>query len=246
MKNLLITLVIFTGYALCTNAQTDYRQWEVGNYKIKMGQEDMFEKGLAVHNKKFHSAAPYKIGVSKCMSGPSSGQYTLVLGPVTFSQIEGRPAGVDHDSDWNKNVMPYVESEGEGSYWRMNDEASYNPTGSEKFTKSRLRFFTINPGQMDRFKELVKMVSEVYKAKNYKAAYNVYIRYGASQGPHAAAEIFMDSWAYLDTPNTFQKDYEEVHGEGSFQKFQDDFEIAIDRTKTYDELNVWKPELGSN
>ncbi|MFZ1677068.1 MAG: hypothetical protein WBP41_14955 [Saprospiraceae bacterium] len=246
MKNLLITFCLLTWYSMSGFSQTDYNQWEVASYTPKLGMRDMLEKGLAAHNKKFHTANPYKIGVMRTISGPGTGDYTLVMGPVTLSQIDGRPSGAEHDADWQKNVIPYVEAVSDAAFWREYKEVTYAPAGSMNFTKSRLRFFTLNPGQMDRMKAALKLISEVYKAKNIQASYTVYIRYGASQGPHIAAEIGMANWSFLDEPNTFQKDFEEVHGVGSYQKFLDELEIALDRTKTYDVLNVFKPELGSD
>lgn len=211
-----------------------------------MGQNDMFEKALAAHNKKFHNADPFKVGVSEVKSGPASGSYTLVMGPVTFTQIGGRPNSPEHNADWQKNVMPYVESIGDASFWRVDKDASYRAAGADAFTKSRLRFITLNPGQMDRFKDAIKMIGEVYKAKNYNASYSVYIKWGASAGPHVATEIGFADWSWFDQPNTIEKDFEEVHGAGSWQKFLDEWELAVDRTKTFDELDEFMPSLSSD
>jgi len=246
MKNLLITLCMLSLYSISGLAQTDYNQWEVGSYKVKIGMHDMFEKGLAAHNKKFHTASPYKIGVMQTIAGPGTDSYTLVMGPVTMTQIEGRPSGTEHDTDWEKNVMPYVESTSDATFWREYKEITYSAPGSANYTKSRIRFFTLNPGNLDRFKAVLQKISAVYKAKNYNASYTVYIQSGASQGPHVAAEITMDSWAYLDKPNTFEKDFDELHGAGTWKLALEEFDIAVDRTKTYDQLNVFKPELSSN
>ncbi len=246
MKNLLITLCLLTWVSISAWAQTDYLQFEVASYTVKLGQRDMFEKGLAAHNKKFHNADPFKVGVFRVESGPGSGEYVLVMGPVTFSQIEGHPSGTEHDGDWQKNVLPYVESISESNYWRVDKDITYRPEGSATYNKSRLRFFTLNPGQSDRFKAAIQMIADVYKAKKYNATYTVYWKYGASQGPHVATEIGMNSWSWFDQPNTIQKDFEEVHGAGSWQKFMDELDIAIDRTKTFDQLDSFRPDLSSD
>src|SRR5690349_7599447 len=109
MKNLVILFSCMFGLITSGWTQTDYKQWETHRFKVKMGQEDDFEKSLAAHNKKFHNAAPYKTSVFSLHTGPNSGDYEIALGPMTFTQLEGRPAGKDHDEDWAK-VMSHVES----------------------------------------------------------------------------------------------------------------------------------------
>jgi hypothetical protein len=245
MKKLFILLSFLTFCLAIGNAQTDYRQWEAGFIKAKAGQSDMFEKGIAAHNRKFHTADPYKVGVLSTLSGPHTGQYFVFLGPVTFTQIEGRPSGAEHDMDWEKNITPYVEEEGETSYWREDKTNIYRAPGSDNFTRSRFRNFTLLPGQRDRFEGLIKQVAAMYKAKAYPASYSVYWKYGASVGPHVITEISVDHWSYFDRPDTFKADFEEVNGAGSFERFQDEFELCIDRSKTFDELMVYKPNLSS-
>ena len=93
--------------------------------------------------------------------------------------------------------------------------------------------------------ELIKKVAAVYKAKNYPASYYVYFRWGASTGPHMAAEINFDNWSYLDRPDTWEADFNSVHGEGAWQKYLDEAANYIDRSKTYDEFIVWNKELSS-
>lgn len=245
MKNLFITLVLLSWGVMTSWAQTDYKQWETHRFTVKMGHEADFEKGLAAHNKKYHTADPFKTGIFDIHTGPNSGQVELSMGPMTFTQMEGRPDSPEHNADWAM-VMSHVESAGESMYWRADKEIEYAPAGSENFTALRWRYFTIRPGQSDRFEGLLKQVLAVYKAKNYGAGYRVYWRWGASQGPHACAEMSMSSWAFYDQPNTYEKDFEEVNGEGSYDRFVEELDLCLDRTKTYDELVKYRPDLSSN
>ena len=246
MKNLFITLSLLLGMSTSGWAQTDYMQWETHRFKVKPGQTEMFEKGLAAHNKKFHNAAPYKTAVFSLHTGPNSGDYEIALGPMTFTQMEGRPSGEAHDSDWEKNVIAYVESTGESEYWRADKDIEYAPPGSEAFSAIRWRYFTVKPGQGDRFASMLEQVENVYKTKNLGAGYRVYWKWGASQGPHVCAEMSMKSYAYFDQPNTWEKDFEEVNGEGSYDRFMEDLDRCIDRTKTYDEMAKFESSLSSD
>jgi hypothetical protein len=183
--------------------------------------------------------------VYEVINGPHTGEFFIGLGPATFTQLDNRPSSAEHDADWQTNVVPYVESEGESSYWRLDKDLDYRPAGSENFGKSRIRYVTLNPGEGDRWTEQMEKVYKVFKAKNYGSTWTVYRKYGASTGPHVCTELAFDKWAYLDTPNTFEKDFNEVNGEGSFDRFLDELAIAVDRTKTYDELISYMPELSS-
>jgi hypothetical protein len=240
--------ILFVGliaFAITTMAQTDYQQWEVMNLKPKADKLDLFKKGIAAHNKKYHSADPYKVGVSSIITGPNSGEYTWFMGPTTWTQMDSRPGKGEHDADWDKNVTPYVESAGEVSYWRMNKDLTYRPANANPatFTKGRFRFFTLLPGEGDRFEDAFKKVVEVYKKKEYPASYTVFSRYGASTGPHVGVSLDFDKWAYLDRPNTFVKDFDEVHGANSYDRFLEELALCIDRSKTYDELSEYMAEL---
>jgi hypothetical protein len=246
MKNHFSLLLFFLLSFSIGKAQTDYKQWEAGYTTVKAGQTDLFEKGIAAHAKKFHNADPYKMNVFSVLSGPNSGKYFFALGPCTFTQIEGRPASAEHDMDWQKNVTPYVQDEGETSYWRQDKDNVYQAPGSEKFTKTRFRNFTLLPGQRDRFSALLKQVTAVYKAKALPASYSVYFKWGASTGPNVIAEIDMEHWSFFDRPDTWKKDFDEVNGEGAYDRFMDDVVLCIDRSKTFDELLEYKPMLSSD
>lgn len=245
MKNLLFIICLMIGTALSLQAQADYMQWESHRFRVKPGQTEEFEKGLAAHHKKFHNAAPYKTGVYKILTGPNTGEYELDLGPMTFTQMGERPSGEAHDADWAK-VMEHAESSGETVYWRADKDVDYSPEGTKDFTVFRWRYSTILPGQGDRYEELMEKIAAVAKAKNYGSSFRMYWRYGASQGPHVCTELGMNSLAYLDEKSTFWKDYEEVHGTGSVSRFWEELDLCVDRAKTYDELVKLRLDLSSD
>jgi hypothetical protein len=245
MKNLLITLCMVMVGSFSLTGQTDYKQWETHRFKVKMGHEDDFEKGLAEHNKKFHNAAPYKTSIFEINTGPNTGMYELAMGPMTFTQMEGRPSGKDHDTDWAK-VMEHVESSGETVYWRADKDIRYAPAGSESFSALRWRYFTLRPDQRDRFDDLLAQVEKVSETKKLEAGYSAYWRYGASQGPHVCTELSMPGLSYLDRADTWIKDFDEVNGEGSYDRFLEDLDRCVDRTKTYDELVKFRADLSSD
>ncbi len=60
-----------------------------------------FEDALAKHNQRFHAEGPYTALVYYVVTGPRSGQMLWLMGPGTFTSLDGRPSGDPHDSDWS-------------------------------------------------------------------------------------------------------------------------------------------------
>jgi hypothetical protein len=228
-------------------AQNPAPIWEVIYLKPKLDKLDLFRKGLAAHNKKYHASDPYKVSVSSILTGPNSGEYVWVMGPTTWTQMDGAPASGpgEHMTDWEKNINPHCESIGEMMYWRGVPEISYEAPGAANFQKSRMRASCVYPGQMERFIEQMKKVVEVFKVKKYTASFALATREGMASAPRPNAVTFVtfDKYTFLDT-NTFQKDFDEVHGPGSYNRFIEQIDLCVDRSATYDELSETVPELG--
>ncbi len=245
MKNLLYTLIVLLSAAFSLQAQTDYKQWESHYFKAKPGEREAFEKGLAEHNKKFHNQDPFKTAIFNVVTGPHSGLYDLEMGPMTFTQMENRPSSDEHDAHWKK-VMEHGELVGETVYWRADKDIEYKPENSKEFATYRWRYVTLLPGGGDRFEALMKDVLEVIEAKGYDASFNMYWRFGSSQGPHVVTELGMKSMAWFDQPMTFTKDFDEIHGEGAYDRYVEDLDRCVDRSKTYDEIVNFNAKLSSD
>ncbi len=241
-----ILIVGLIAFAYSAMAQTDYLQWEIMNINPKLDKVEMFKKGVGAHVKKYHATAPYKVIINSVLTGPSSGQFTWIMGPCTWTQLDGVNTKGEHDLDFEKNVTPFVQSYGEVTYWRADKGISYDAPNSATLTKSRVRFLTLLPGQGDRAAELFEKVAAVYKKKAYPASYHGYWRQGASAGPHLAISIDFAKWAHFDNTNAIEKDFDEIYGAGSWDRFLDDWALCFDRAKTYDELTEYMPEMSSN
>lgn len=226
-------------------AQTDYMQWLVISLKPKLSEISQFEAGLTAHNKKFHTADPYKAFVFEVNTGPGSGSYMWVMGPITFTQTEARPTVAEHDADWNNNVIAHCESVGEVGYWRLDKDNSYMAENGSNFTHSRMRWSSTYPGEGDRFGDQMKKVAEVYKQKKYNANFNVYWHYGATAGPNVVTEMNFEKLSFLDEDINFRKDFESVHGDGSWSDFLEEIKLSVDREKTYDEMINLRTDMSS-
>jgi hypothetical protein len=219
MKKQFLLVGLFAFALTAGTAQTDYVQVEVMGITPKADKVDLFKKGMAAHNKKYHSKDPHKVSVNYVVSGPNSGAYLWIMGPTTWTQMDSRPGKGEHDLDWEKNVTPYTESMSAVSYWRLNKEVSYTPEGGGALPKARVRNVTVRPFQMDRYIEQMKKIVAVYKKKQYNVSFELWVHDGATQGPDAVTIQGYANWAARDSGSNFQKDFEEVHGAGSWARF---------------------------
>ena len=245
MKRLFLMAVVFAMASSACFAQADYEMWQVIYIKPKLDKVDLFRKALAAHNKKYHATGANKVGVSSIITGPNSGEYVWVMGPTTWTKLDGAPGEGEHTIDLEKNINPNCESIGETMYWRGVKEVSYESPGSAAFKKSRMRASYIYPGQMERFIGLMKQVVEVCKVKKYPGSFAMAAREGLAAAPRPNAVTFtsFDKWAFWDS-DTFAKDFEEVNGSGSWHRFLEEIGLCMDRTLTYDEMSETVPELG--
>ena len=81
-----------------------------------------FEAGLAAHNKKFHTDGPYGARVYNILNGKNAGKYMLIMGPLPWSAMDGRPSSQEHTDDNNKNISKYLTPDVEVNYMKMHPE----------------------------------------------------------------------------------------------------------------------------
>ncbi|MBL7871664.1 MAG: hypothetical protein JNM78_08650 [Cyclobacteriaceae bacterium] len=237
MKKQLFLMAVLAMLCSAAGAQTDYLQFGVLNITPKIDKVDLFKKGILAHNKKYHAAAPYKANVAAIITGPNSGDFVWVMGPTTWTQLDGAPGEGEHNLDWDKNVTPYCESIGEYSYWRDYKDARYDAEGSATFKKSSMRANRVYPGQMDRYLEQMKKVAEVYKKKKYTGSFSVATIVGATTGINAVSFSSFAKWSWFDRGTVFSKDFEEVHGAGTWVRFLEEIDLCVDPSSTYTELS---------
>lgn len=245
MKKTVFILSLFVVAALAASAQQSYRMFEMMYMTVKSGHEKEFEKAVALHNKKFHSQAPYKVTLAEVELGPNSGDYTWVMGPLTFTDLDGRPADDAHESDWSATVMTHVEKVSGADYWRVDDKLSYSPLETATGERRMVTYYDIAPGKGYRFDELVKKLLKVYQDKKYKDNFT-FLRnsFNTGNGRDVMIISFFDKFSYFDADNTMVKDYEEMYGQGSWSQFMTEYnEVVVSST---DEIRHRRAELSSS
>lgn len=245
MKKSILLLSLFVTAAMAVSAQQKYKMYEFMYMTVKPGHEKEFEKAVAEHNKKFHPPGPYQVAVVEVELGPNSGQYTWVMGPCTFTELDGRPADDKHETDWATTVMPHVEKVSDTDYWKVDDKLSYSPLQTASGERRMATFYDIAPGKMYRFEELVRKVVKVYQEKKYKDNFT-YFRspFNTGNGRDVMIVSFFDKFAYFDIDNPMMKDFDEIFGPGSWSQFMDEYNSIV--ISSIDEIRHRLPDLSTN
>ena len=230
MKKLLYTLVLVP---LMMVAQTN-ESLVIENVMLTVKPDKIaeFEAGIAAHNKKFHASGPYGARVYTILNGKNAGKYMLIMGPLPWSAMDGRPASKEHTDDNNKNINQYIESEVEVNYMKMHPDLS---NFSKDFEINKVSVFMIDIKRfkdMDFMEKVVKKVAKMYKEKMPDQIYGLYTNEIPNMdGMDFAWVDFFDNSSWMAKDDTFMRDFEEVHGTDSFQQFIKDVEATTDGDK---------------
>lgn len=244
MRKITLLVALIMGVTIITIGQPDYKMLQLVYLKPIPGADlEAASKAIAEHNKKFHAVAPFKASVWTTLTGDMNGTWTWVMYPATFTDYDSRPSGEDHESDWRKATKPYFELV-TNEYWKEEDKLSYAPEGMKQAGKVLFTVFDIRPGQTYRFKAILEDVSEVYKQKKYTYDFTIYWnQFNNKQGRDVAIEVMFDKFAFIDEDHSLKKDFEEVHGEGSWWKLMAEYEDIV--VSSDDELSVLMPEMSA-
>jgi len=224
MKKLFFILFLIPAFL---HSQTDATIFEVVRLKVKQGSEKAFEAAVKAHNDSFHGIGLYQARLFYNINGPYGGEYSWVMGPTNFTAMDSRPGEGAHDDDWEK-VMAHVESVSSPQYWSRSEEVSHI-VSNDAFTKSTIWLYDLAPGQGARFSELMAKVKEVYAEKTPDRSYSVvFNRFSNTEGKDAAIVFQFENWARLDEQSEFSKQFEEVHGAGTWHTFLNQFNEIVD------------------
>jgi hypothetical protein len=239
---LLFTALLIAGFIF---SQTDYRMYENTYLKVKTDKYKEFFEAITHHNKTYHNHGPHHARMWSVTTGPKAGTFLWQMGPCTFTDMDSRPDSKEHMEDWMYNVMPNVWGIDDGGYWRRDEKQVHAPTDSVS-TKIIVTFFDLKDDSKHRFKEMVAQVVEVYNAKNYNNFFaSYYPQFDSGDDRDAAVVYGFKKWANFDDEDReFKKDFEDVHGEGSWEIFRTEARDVI--VETVDEIWELLPGLSGD
>jgi hypothetical protein len=244
MKRITILFAVLLMTATLTIGQTDYKMWEVTYLKPTAENYNLLTTNLAAHIKKYHNSGPRKVSVWYNYTGSHVGELAWVMGPFTFTDLDTPFADEKaHEEDWAKTVEPYVETT-TSDYWKLDDKLSYSPENYKSGGKVIWSVYDLVPFEGYRFKELCKKIIEVYKQKSYPHTFEVYWnQFENKAGRDVVIEVNFTKWAFLDEDEQFVKDYEEIHGEGTYRLAIEEYRDIV--ISVEDELSEIIPEMSA-
>ncbi len=244
MKKIALYTFLFLFLGAFGFAQEDYTMYKV--IYLEPDYENLKDLGeaMADHNKTYHNEDPGQGHIWIVNTGPHTGDWLYVMGPLTYTEMDGIHLGEDHLDHWIGKVLPNVESLSDGGLWRMDDDLTYE--GTTGFTgKEILTFIKLRDFAEYRFKDMVKNIKEVYEAKGYANFFQLYYsQFSVENGYDVMIASGFENWAFFDNKPNFKADYEEIHGEGSFQKLLEEYRDVVEAE--YDELIMYVPELSAD
>lgn len=126
-------LWLFIAVAFLANGQGK-TLYKVNIVKPKAGMKSTFETNWKAHLAKFHKTDDKRM-VYEVVSGPRSGEYHIVEGPIAYADMDvERPNAKEHGLDLEKNFSPLLEPNSMSAIYRWDDTASFNGNvTAEKF-----------------------------------------------------------------------------------------------------------------
>ena len=243
MKKLKFLIVLLLA-GITTYGQDSYIMYKTMYIKPEFSKIKEFYEALATHNKKFHAEGPNAVAIQKVANGSRAGQLVWVMGPLTFTDLDNRPSDEAHLDDWNA-VMPFIDEVTEVEYWRMDPDLSYTPEGWNYTPKIHIRSWQLKHGKSEEFLGIMKKIVEVFRAKEYDNSWHVYWNYFQTGNGRDIAGVFgFDKWAFYDEDPVFFKDFEDIHGEGSWEEtYEIMTQVTVEMTE---ELREVIPELSGS
>jgi hypothetical protein len=223
------------------SGQQDYVQYEVQYLKVLPGHSAQFEAKLAEHNQSFHSEGPYTAVVDYIVTGPFSGQFLWIMGPGTFTSLDGRPTGDPHDSDWAE-VLAHAEGHS-NTYWRRNENLSSPRPDSDATVRPilRSRFFEVADNAL--FVKTQEQIEEVVARMGLTGRSFYRRQFAHRDGRDWVLVTSYENWAELDEAReNFQETFVEVHGLAAWSLYQNERAEAL--VGTEDEYRQRLPALG--
>lgn len=234
---------IITGIALAVLMSLSYVQaqnvvFETIYLKPKTENLGELREVLLDHNRKFHAEAPYTADSWRVITGKNSGNVLWVMGPFTFSDLDGRPGEGGHDEDWMGKVLPHTYGMKDGNYWTALTDYGYSPTEDYQGKLMRARLIDVKHGKWDEFLHLMMSINKVYAENSFGHSFALFSNWSNDGDSDYAIVWQYDNYAYFDEDLEFWKKYEEVHGDNSWHQFVDAIGEVVEsaRDELYERL----------
>ena len=203
----------------------EYIMFEGIYLELKEGGEiTKLESGVKKHNAKYHDGknGP-KAYLFNVLTGPYSGQYSWIMGPITLSHMDASLSS-DHTKDWEVNVEKYARSHNY-QYSTRDEELTYNPDNEVVGTNILQRVFDVKnkSKDMEAVVGAIKSIKETLVKMDADIARRVYRNQFRSPERKDISLVYpFKSWTRFEDSNglppNFSASYDKINGKGSWQK----------------------------
>lgn len=247
MRNFLMMLALCFCVSLVAqrNAENDY--WNSWRYAPKQGMVAEFESAVAKKMKKFNSTPETAFITYRIVTGKNSG---------TYERVEAMKYPKDYDMDrsaeldyWGKNVSQYIEKSSGMIRWDRINNATLNWDPENPGTPSTYlerTTFDVKSDGITHFRRFIARATKIMKKRGFK---DTQLMFRCISGGSSNMFVMVRGWnTYQDQPwsehdNTFEEDYNEEFGWGTFKEDMDNFNASLEPWGEYTETMELVPSL---
>ncbi|MDX1637659.1 MAG: hypothetical protein R3281_06805 [Balneolaceae bacterium] len=223
-----VLLIMGSGGVYAQDTQSENQIYVVYLLTVENDHVQEFEDAWEQHNQQFHQESPVYAFYHE--SGPYSGSYQGVEGPMTWTGHENIEYTDAHGKDWLDNVHPLLAGNIQVEWWNRMGKYAQNESESPS-EKSIVTLYHIKMGEMARFTRMLDDWYEANMEQGHDGRYNVYQRELYGQDQIAIVSSLDTGLAELDDSGDFRQRYIDTHGEGTWQLFLDDYELSVSKSE---------------
>lgn len=165
-------------------------------------ESENFEKGLAQHNKMFHTGDD-AIDIYQVVTGDRTGEFHFVYRNLSsWAGVDAKFKAVgtnEHSADWDNNVGKYISTNAPRYFYTLSDDSYSPPTMADMNTELLgLYFIDLTPGMEDDFYAGLKKIKEMYKKTNSKNYYHIFTRVFGTNSQVVVAFPLPNGWASFE------------------------------------------------
>ena len=220
MKKLLLFALVFATTLAFSQGKTLF---EISMVKPKTGQFSTFESSWKAHLAKFHNGDD-KRTVYEILSGPYTGYYYLVEGPMSYADMDKeRPNNAMHDQDYEKTVAHHLQDEGVTNIFSLRDSLSYNTDiQADKFVVTVTQ---IKDGKMSEYLQEARRATMLSTKIKAPFGQTTFVQSFAGSNPVVVrVRTLKDGFKELETnynnrpPTIFRDSYLKEHSQEQWDK----------------------------
>ncbi|MDT0553416.1 hypothetical protein [Urechidicola vernalis] len=228
---ILISMALLMCNVLVGQRNDNSKYWITFEYKAKEGMVQKFMEAAAEKTTKFNSNPDHSMMTYRVITGRNSG---------TFVRVQSSKSPADFDKDrsaegeyWNENVGKYIGENIGRKHWVLLDSGSYNSdpenTTPKKFVE--WRSFDVKPSGILHFRRFMYRIAKTLEKREVEGTRFLYRLVSGGNRNLFVVVMPFDTFKrsnQQEFENSFRDDYNELHGYGTFDEDQANFDNSLE------------------